>query len=454
MVVRSAALLGHASQRHKVRIITHGDGGEFDSLVRHLAGQGHELVGAAGLAVGEEHDMSDLRGGLGESIARKPQRRRCVGSPAREDAPDESGALTGLGVRSEGDQFLRLAVERDDPDEVACIEGAHGERGGVVGDLLLRLVRTQHAPPHASRVVENEDDGGLGGDEPFGQVEPNGHDGFEHAALPTAGAEGVRAADEEQPAAQILHVGGEGSLRGLRHDLRGDILQDHQVVLLQTEHIAGQTIGRDSQDGESAGRERLGDRAAGIIVLAADAVGEQDCSSAGGEREGLAAVVLGDRVAGESRDITRFGVRLEDSAETMDPSVIEPHLHLLDGAPRAKFDPAARTGSIAVEIHLDVVGCKAQRARGITRGREQDPHRYDRTGRGGWGGIDALQYDLAVERIQEGQDIDRRAASRTGRGDRVTGGLMTIAEKEQPAGGIGRDERATEADRIGDVGPG
>ena len=187
-----------------------------------------------------------------------------------------------------------VAVEGDHADLVAVAEQLDGAAGGRLGHLDL-------VAAHRARFVDHQHHAEARLLLLLLEVAADRQDLFEHRLVVAAEAERLLAAEHDEAAAEVLHVGAGDFHLPLRERGGRHVREDEQLVVLQVGQVVGHAGRRAQIDLDVLllqGERQLADQ----LGIALD---DQHARLAGGEDQAAFGVVVEQRVACQALDAGR-----------------------------------------------------------------------------------------------------------------------------------------------------
>ena len=237
-------------------------------------------------------------------------RRITVGAAPRLDRRDLAMDRLLVLRRLDGHVPHELGVEREDADLVPLVEEVDDQVGGFLRDLeLVDLVVVLHAHRHGAGPVDHEHHREARDLDLLLHLHGDRQGFFDRGAVEAAEAEALFSADHDQAATLVPDVvADEGHLLA-RHLERGQVGEDHAVVLLERGHRGGQALGADQPHVDVLGAEGVG-QVLGLRLLLVD---QEHLRLAAHHGDPDGAVVLLDDVA----------LDLDQRLVDVDPGILE-----------------------------------------------------------------------------------------------------------------------------------
>ncbi|NNJ28027.1 hypothetical protein LzC2_41380 [Planctomycetes bacterium LzC2] len=420
-VVPTAAGAGDLFEEVHVGALPDADRGDGDAVAGEVAGDAVEVAGGA-LAVGQDDDVLELRGGPAEGVAGLGHRGIQRGAAAGADGGDarfQPGLVAGgANVGDPG----RGAVEGDHAQLVLRAEQFDRGLGGVLGQLNLLAA-------HRAGFVDDQHHRQRGLLLLLFEVGADRQHLLQHAAVVAAEAEGLVPAQHHQPAAEVADVGPHDGHLTAGQVRRGDVGEDDDLVVLQVGHVLRHAAGGTHVGLHVLFFERPDEAAGGVGV----GIDQQNARLAGGVDEAGRGVVVDQRVLLRPADadgVLREAVALDGLAKA--EAVLAGLQRLLLGD---HFERAAEDldGDFVVVVGIDGDLHEERLPAGDLRG---DEHLGDG--------------DLRLGPRGQGDDVD--AVERPQRRlHGVPGGFVAVGQQHDAAHLVRRRRGERRAERRGDV---
>src|SRR6185436_13277997 len=345
------------------------------------------------------------------------------------DARDVAQDALPVGGPLQAHDRVGRAVEHDDGDLIGGRQRLGGGARGLLGEVHLG---TGHRP----RLVDDQRQRQRRLLAAFGNVEANGKHLFKARRHVTAGAEALRAARDQQPAA-AAHEAVQRRQRRFGQLRARYVGQRDQIVTAEVE-VAGQAAGGPYVRGNVFGGERARERSGGAAVAFQD----QDTRIVLGRDREDALVVLGMAIAagGGRADVQRRGAGFVDAHGERRGGRSWRERQRLFGLVDDDVWVAR-----AVQTHARLAGAVGEQVNVDAEGRAGP----DVVGRGQAGDRDVAAFVGGQREREQGQAaIAQPFACR----DQIAARRNAVADEQQARDGGPVDQTGAEADRQGQIG--
>ena len=389
----------------------------------HLLGDPLEVAGGRD-AVGQDDDVLQLGRRRHEDVVRLfhggVHRRAAAGFDAGDVVADAGLVLGGLHLADD----VGLAVERDDADLVVLAQQFDRAAGGGLGHLDLLAA-------HRAGLVDDEHHAEAGLFLFLLEVAADGQDFFERRLVIAAEAERLLAAEHDESAAQLLHVGAGDVHLLLRERRRRDVGENQQFVVLQIGQCLGHPLRRADVGLDAFVFERVGQ----FPDQAGIAFDDQHARLPAGEDEAGLGVVVEQRVG------LQFG---DADGERGEAFALD---RLLEPEPVLPLDELA-----ALADHLVIAAIDFEEPFVVVIGMDDDldVERLAFADLGRDADLGDLHFRLGAGRQRNGRDGH---AAADGGLQGIAGGFVAVGEQHDVRDVAGREIRGGGFDRGGDVGP-
>ena len=231
-----------------------------------------------------------------------------------------------------------------------------------------------------------------------------------------------------------------------------DVVQDDQVIRLEREQVGWETPRRLGANGDACLLQRLRKGVRPVLLRREPGVDHEHGPLARRAGKRFGAVVVRQRVG-----LRHVG--LEDRFEPVHRRFAKRHLGKMHRPTRRDFNPARSARPAAVEIHLRSFVQKNEPPGDRCRGLQDNAHGDGLAGlRTGWR-LHASDLHVGGDAVRDRQNVDPNTLAAGGGGRpprrfvRIARRLVAVGDQHEALGGIGREHRQAQLDRLGDVGP-